>query len=293
MIYKQTKQVEFETGSFFCDPKTNQPIKAEQCIFLDIETVPGFSSYEELSESLQKRWDEKVDKWIKYSESSKAKILDAVFSQFEKQEKSYMADDILFDIYQHNMLSRPKDLYFEMAGLYPEYGKVICISIGSIKDGKFNVITFVGEEKQLLSDFLYGIMMTYKRLSMMYSDIWVVGHNVSFFDIPYITKRMNLHGLLVPHFLHKAFQQPWNKKIVDTATEWRVGNTTGDATLETIAISLKIESSKNHKVNGESMAKYYYSPESNIEEIAEYCEDDVRCQYELFTHLQNLKTVKL
>lgn len=293
MIYKQAKQIEFETGSFFCDPKTNAPIKAEQCIFLDIETVPGFSSYEELSQTLQKRWDEKVDKWIKYSESSKGKILDAVFSEFEKQEKSYMKDDILFDIYQKNMLSRPKDLYFEMAGLYPEYGKVICISIGSIKDGKFNIISFVGEEQELLSNFAYGVSMTYKRLSMSYSDVWVVGHNISFFDIPYITKRMNLHGLLVPQFLHKAFQQPWNKKVVDTATEWRVGNTTGDATLETIAISLGIDSSKNHEVNGETMARYYYSSASNIEKIAEYCEDDVRCQYELFTHLQILKTVKL
>jgi len=293
MIYKHTKQIEFETSPYFRDPKNNVPIKAEQCIFLDIETAPAYSSYEGMSKEMQARWDEKVEKWIKYSESSKSKIIDAVFKEFDNSNKNVIPDNVLYEIYRKNMETKPKDLYLESASLYPEYGKIICISIASIKDGELNTISFVGEEQKLLTDFLFGVQMTYKRLSFNYSDIWVVGHNVGFFDIPYMVKRLNINGFSIPDFLHKAFQQPWNKKIIDTATEWRVGNTTGDATLETIALSIGIPTSKDHVVNGSTMASYYYSDACDINKIVSYCEDDVRCQYELFKHLQNLKSVKI
>jgi hypothetical protein len=100
---------------------------------------------------------------------------------------------------------------------------------------------------------------------------------------------MSINGLRVPTFLHQAFQQPWNKKVIDTATEWRVGNTTGDATLETLCEVLQIPSSKHSEVTGKSLANYYYSKDFDINKVVEYCESDVKAQYLLFNHLQNLK----
>lgn len=288
MIY-QNQPLTPKTGAFFVDPKTKAKIKTEQCIFLDIETVAGFNSFEEMPEILQERWRNKVDKWVQYSESSKAKILDAVFTEFSQNANDNLFDqNLLFEIYKKYQTSSAAVQYRDVAGLYPEYGKIICISVGFIKNNELQKLSFVGNEFELLSNFSFGINKTFERISSTYSDVWIVGHNVGFFDIPYITKRMNINGMLVPTFLHQAFQQPWNKKIIDTATEWRVGNTTGDATLDTICAMLNIESPKQGVVSGSNMTQYYYSSNFDVNEVANYCEKDIDTVYKLFTYLQNL-----
>jgi len=286
------RNLNYVNAPSFLNPQTKKPIKPEQCIFLDVETVSGEKSFDDLPSDLQLRWVNKVEKWIKYSDSSKAKILDAVFQEFESQENNFDSK-LLFDIYKKYQNSNPTEQYSQIAGLYPEFDKIVCISVGYYKDNEFQKITFVGDEYSLLSNFQFGINKIYERLNNTYGDVWVVGHNVSFFDVPYITKRMAINGLLTPSFLHQPFLQPWNKKIIDTATEWRVGNTTGDATLETIMIVLNMENPKNSVVNGEKMSEYYYSDVCDINVIADYCENDVQSVKNLFVYLQNLKVCNI
>jgi len=277
-----------QQGSFFVDQKTKNPISVKNCIFLDCETVSGYEKFESMPPFLQERWRNKVDNWIQYSESSKAKILDAVFTEFENSAEKDFDQNLLYNIYKKYRTSNAELKYREVAGLYPEYGKIICISMGFVKNDVFQKVSFVGEEKHLLTNFQFGILKAYQRMQTT-GDVYVVGHNISFFDIPYITKRMNINGLLVPPFLHQAFLQPWNKKIIDTASEWRVGNTTGDATLDTICAVLGIESPKHGVVDGVNMSNYYYSEECDINEIVTYCEKDIETVFKLFTKLQTLK----
>lgn len=286
MIFKN-QQLKETVAATFVNQQNKKAISPEQCIFLDIETVSGEKSFNNLSSDLQLRWINKVEKWIKYSDSSKAKILDAVFQEFESKENNF-DPNLLFDIYKKYQNSNPIEQYNQVAGLYPEFGKIICISIGSFKNKEFQKISFVGAERDLLANFQFGINKTYERLIKEFGDVWVVGHNVSFFDIPYITKRMAINGLLIPSFLHQAFIQPWNKKIIDTANEWRVGNTTGDATMETIMVILNMKNPKNGVVSGENMTNYYYSDSFDINEVVLYCEEDVQSVKNLFVYLQNL-----
>lgn len=288
MIFQNKTSFSVNQGAFFVDQKTKTPISENNCIFLDCETVSGYKTFNDMPISLQERWRNKVDNWIQYSESSKAKILDAVFTEFENSSEKDFDQNLLYNIYKKFRVSNAELKYQEVAGLYPEYGKIICISIGFIKNGSLQKISFVGEETELLTNFQFGIFKTYQRMQSL-GDVYVVGHNVGFFDIPYITKRMNIAGLLVPPFLHQAFLQPWNKKIIDTASEWRAGNTTGDATLDTICEVLGIESPKHGIVDGSNMSKYYYSDECDINEIVSYCERDIDTVYNLFKKLQNLK----
>ncbi len=78
-------------------------IKLENILFLDIETVPQQESYNNLSDKWRKLWDQK------------AKFLSRA------QET-------------------PEELY-ERAGIYAEFGKIICISVGYIvkKGGNLNL----------------------------------------------------------------------------------------------------------------------------------------------------------
>lgn len=298
MIYKNKSVSELsnstEVRGFFVDQKKYQPIKPEECIFLDIETVANYSSYEQLSPELQKRFEIKLNRWINYDDSAKSKIIDAFFQELEKETNlmNVLDGESLLKIYKNQKAISPSKRYIEVAGLYPEYGKIICISMGFMKNGEFQTISFVGNELKLLMNFQFGITKLYERISKENDgNVWVVGHNINFFDIPFITKRMSLNGLITPYFLHQPFQQPWNKKVIDTASEWRAGNATGDATLDTIALNLGFESSKQGAVNGESMGKYYYSDKFDIKELVSYCESDVTTVYNIFNYLQNLKQV--
>ncbi|MEY3404498.1 MAG: hypothetical protein RLZZ86_4120 [Cyanobacteriota bacterium] len=296
MIYtnKKVSELKSEVGrTFFLNPKNNMPIKAEECIFLDIETVANYDDYNKLSPELQKRFELKLDRWTNYDESAKSKIIDAFFHELEKESNiTDINPETLLKIYKNQRTESPAARYREIAGLYPEYAKIICISLGFKKNGEFQTISFVGDELELLMNFQFGINKLYERISKENNgNVWVVGHNINFFDIPFITKRMSLNGLITPYFLHQPFQQPWNKKVIDTASEWRAGNATGDATLDTIALNLGFESSKQGAVNGESMGKYYYSDKFDIKELVSYCESDVTTVYNLFNYLQNLKQV--
>jgi hypothetical protein len=76
-------------------------IKVEDVLFLDIETVPAASSYELLDPVMQTLWDKK-----------------------SKQFRS--PDQTAGDVY-------------ERAGIYSEFGKIICISVGLIKERTHSV----------------------------------------------------------------------------------------------------------------------------------------------------------
>ena len=92
-------------------------INIENVLFLDIETVPMFPLFEDMSEKLQKLWDKK-------------------------------------SIYFRNEEQSAADVY-ERAGIYAEFGKIVCISVGTVyqKQGKkkFRVKSYTSdEEKKLL-----------------------------------------------------------------------------------------------------------------------------------------------
>ncbi|MEI8225673.1 MAG: 3'-5' exonuclease, partial [Bacteroidota bacterium] len=94
-------------------------VRVEDVLFLDIETVPAAASYDLLDPAMQVLWDKKS-------------------KQFRTPEQT--SGDV-----------------YERAGIYSEFGKIICISVGLIKEKNpfsFRLKSFYGnEEKKVLSDF--------------------------------------------------------------------------------------------------------------------------------------------
>ena len=66
-------------------------------LFLDIETVSVAKSYDDLGDNFQELWERKSRYWIKDEEKESA-----------------------------------ADLYKEKAGIYSEFAKIVCISVGYI-----------------------------------------------------------------------------------------------------------------------------------------------------------------
>lgn len=93
-------------------------IPIEKVLFLDIETVPKVSNFEELSDTEQKLWDKKTQR---------------------QREEEVSAEEF----------------YGERAGVMAEFGKIICISVGMFeKNETLKIKSFAGdEEKKLLEEF--------------------------------------------------------------------------------------------------------------------------------------------
>jgi ABC-type tungstate transport system permease subunit len=84
-------------------------VNIERILFVDIETVPQSAGYDSLDDSMRQLWDKKANTIARYDNSGAN--------------------------------STPADLY-ERAGIYAEFGKVVCVSAAFIRDGKLYVKSY-------------------------------------------------------------------------------------------------------------------------------------------------------
>ena len=226
-------------------------IKVEDVLFLDIETVPAASSYEQLEPVMQILWDKK-----------------------SKQFRS--PDQTAGDVY-------------ERAGIYSEFGKIICISVGLIKEKNpfiFRLKSFYGnEEKSLLSDF--SVMLS--KFSKTNKEVLLCAHNGKEFDYPYISRRMIINGLIIPEILDNAGKKPWEIKLLDTMDLWKFGDYKNYTSLDLLTSILGIPTPKDD-IDGSMVAGIYYG-ENDIERIVRYCEKDVLAIAQVLLRFMNLPEI--
>jgi 3'-5' exonuclease len=223
-------------------------IKVEDVLFLDIETVPGTSSYNLLDPLMQVLWDKK-----------------------SKQFRS--AEQTSGDVY-------------ERAGIYSEFGKIICISVGMIKEKNpfhFRLKSFYGDdEKSLLSDF--SAMLS--KFSKTNKEALLCAHNGKEFDYPYIARRMIINGLIIPDILDNAGKKPWEIKLLDTMDLWKFGDYKNYTSLDLLTSILGIPSPKDD-IDGSMVAGVYYG-EKDLERIVRYCEKDVLAIAQVLLRFMNM-----
>ncbi len=210
-------------------------IRIEDVMFIDIETVPASSSYSLMTASLQALWDKKS-------------------KQFRTAEQT--AEDV-----------------YERAGIYSEFGKIICISAGVVsKRDPFSLKlkSFYGsDEKSLLSDFS-GMV---EKFSLMHKEALLCAHNGKEFDYPYIARRMVINGMIIPVILDNSGKKPWDIKLLDTMDIWKFGDYKNYTSLELLTNILGIPTPKDD-IDGSQVARVFYE-EDDVERIVRYCEKDV------------------
>ena len=226
-------------------------IRIENILFLDIETVPAFSEYSELPKHLQKLWD------------LKARSLSRYYMRFEKD-----ADD-----YENKT---PEDLY-ERAGIYAEFGKIICISAGYIKAGhEFRTTSFYGDdEKELLSRFVQLLNDYYNKPQHL-----LCAHNGKEFDFPYLARRILINGLKLPEILNIGGKKPWEIAHLDTMELWKFGDYKKYTSLNLLAAIFDIPTPKDD-IEGSDVARVYWK-EKGLDRIVNYCRKDVITVAKLF-----------
>ncbi|MBW6489591.1 MAG: 3'-5' exonuclease [Lentimicrobium sp.] len=211
-------------------------VKTEKVLFLDIETVPQYPSYSDMPENFRKFWDLKAPK-IRNEEEKKADI-------------------------------KPAELYSK-AGIYAEFGKIICISIGFIYNNKLRIKSFADDdEAKLLSDF--GLML---EKSFNKPEILLCAHNGKEFDFPYISRRMLINGIKLPTILDLAGKKPWESPFLDTMELWKFGDFKNYTSLALLSAIFNIPTPKDD-IDGSQVGKVYWV-DKDLARITIYCQKDV------------------
>jgi uncharacterized protein YprB with RNaseH-like and TPR domain len=180
----------------------------------------------------------------------------------------------LFDLktaYQRKDDYTPEEFY-DRAGIWAEFGKIICISVGYfvLKNDirNFRVTSFFGEEKKILQDFSDLINQHFSQASHV-----LCGHNAKEFDIPFIARRMIIHGMPLPDKINLFGKKPWEVPHLDTMELWRFGDYKNFTSLRLLTNVLNIPSPKDD-IDG-SEVNYVYWVENDMDRIVTYCEKDV------------------
>jgi hypothetical protein len=266
-------------------------------LFLDIETTSQKENFSELTERQQeiffKRFKKDFEPRIntKYLEFLNNKSLKKEVLATEevteggkkkKSTKKVSIQDLTpEEIMKGIKLEVGNELYNIKAPIFPEFGRILCISAGVIWKNEaedfynIKIITFSNEdEKILLSDFInhekLGAILDKKA-----KESWAFcAHNGKIFDFPFIAKRLIINGFKLPYALDYAHMKPWEQThIIDTKETWSFGIWDASVSLDSLSDIFGTASSKDD-IDG-SQVKDIFWKEKDLPRIAIYCEKDV------------------
>jgi len=226
-------------------------------LFIDIETVPVVPDMSLMKDELQEQWIRKA--------------------AFLKRPAPENPD--------------PASLFSEKAGIFSEFGKVVCIGIGCLvqKEKEWQIIlkSIEGDEENVL---LKNFSDALKRFTDRFPDLRFCGHNIKEFDIPYLCRRMVIHGLPLPETMQLSGRKPWENNHLDTLELWRFGDFKHFTSLSLLAAVLGIPSPKDD-MDGSMVAEVYWK-ERDLPRIAHYCLQDVLTACRVFLRLKGYSDVQ-
>ena len=198
---------------------------------LDIETVPQYSTYTDVPDNLKILWDKKT---------------------------------------LYNRKEETAENFYKSAGIWAEFGKIICISVGIFTGGKntgLRIKSFAGDdEREVLISFS-------KMLKGQPNTLVLCAHNGKEFDFPYLCRRMLIHGLMLPSQLEIAGKKPWEINHLDTMELWKFGDYKSYTSLNLLTTIFNIPTPKDD-IDGSMVGDVYWK-DNQLERICTYCQKDV------------------
>ncbi len=203
-------------------------------LFLDIETVPQEENWGKVSKEIQELFEKKT--------------------QYQRKDE-FTAEQ-----------------FYDRAGIWAEFGKIICISVGYFIDvgnnRQLRLTSFYGDdEPKLLTDFKVLLDKHFSKKPNI-----LCGHNGKEFDFPFIARRMIINQIELPKKLNLFGKKPWEVPHLDTLELWKFGDYKHYTSLKLLTGILGIPSPKDD-IDGSEVASVYYK-EKNLERIVTYCEKD-------------------
>ena len=216
-------------------------------LFLDIETVSQYPSYDALPDGWKELWTRKAEQLLRNKEDQ-----------------------------------TPETIYGRSA-IYAEFGKIVCISCGIISGSgdskKLLIKSFAGTDE---IEILKGFCDMITKWSVD-TTRYLCGHNGKEFDFPYLCRRMVINDVCIPSVLSISGKKPWEVNHLDTMELWKFGDYKSYTSLNLLAHVLGIPTPKDD-IDG-SMVGHIYWNSQDIKRIAEYCQKDVITLTQIYLRL--------
>ncbi|WP_423148299.1 3'-5' exonuclease [Rubrolithibacter danxiaensis] len=216
---------------------------------IDIETVPQYADYNEVPQIFKELWDQKTQHQRKEGESAEG--------------------------------------YYCKAGIWAEFGKIVCISVGVFDTANPNtglrVKSFAGnDECEILKGFI-------TLLDKQPSSLILCAHNGKEFDFPYLSRRTLINELCLPAQLRISGKKPWEVNHLDTMELWKFGDHKNYTSLNLLAAVFDIPTPKDD-ISGADVHKVYWQ-NNDLDRIKTYCQKDVITTARLLLKFKGLPTI--
>jgi predicted PolB exonuclease-like 3'-5' exonuclease len=224
-------------------------------LFLDIETVPQYADYNSLPGDWKDLWDTKATALLRYHEQE------------------------------------TKETIYHRAGIYAEFGKIVCISCGFIfgNSGEKKIIikSFCGENENLL---LVEFCDMLNKWIANDEQKFLCAHNGKEFDFPYLCRRLIINSLPIPSILNTSGKKPWEVCHLDTLELWKFGDFKSFTSLNLLAHTLGIPTPKDD-IDGSMVWSVYWN-DRDLQRIVNYCQKDVVTVAQIFLKLNCVSAIK-
>lgn len=214
----------------------------QQVLILDIETAPQYGAFDDVPEHFQELWEQKT--------------------QYQRRDGETPAE------------------YYPRAGIWAEFGKIICISVGIFNGQQFRVKSFCDDDEcKILSDFI-------ALLDKQPPNLTLCAHNGKEFDFPYLCRRTLINALCIPKQLKISGKKPWEVNHLDTMDLWKFGDYKNYTSLNLLAAVFNIPTPKDD-ISG-SDVHWVYWKEHDLGRIRTYCQKDVITTAQLLLRFKGL-----
>jgi 3'-5' exonuclease len=222
-------------------------------LFLDIETVPQYDTFQKLPDEGKELWNRKAEFLIK------------------------------------DKFAETAETVYHRAGIYAEFGKIICISCGVISETgaekKLILKSFWGDEEKILLQQFCEMLAKWTPGPPKY----LCAHNGKEFDFPYLCRKLIIQGLTVPPILQLSGKRPWEIPHLDTMELWKFGEYKNYASLSLLAYTLGISTPKDD-IDGSMVADVYWK-QKDLPRIVTYCQKDVITVAQVYLRLSGETTI--
>lgn len=221
-------------------------INLQNLLILDIETVSQYPEFSLVPDNLKLLWDKKTLLQRKNDETAKE--------------------------------------FYGKAGIWAEFGKIVCISVGIFTaNNQLKIKSFYDENEHIILQHFINL------LNNKSSQLILCAHNGKEFDFPYLCRRILINGLTIPKQLNISGKKPWEIRHLDTLELWKFGDYKNYTSLELLAAIFDIPTPKDD-IDGGSVSDIYWK-DKNLIRISNYCQKDVITTAKLIQKFKGLPMV--
>jgi hypothetical protein len=279
-------------------------------LFIDIETTSQKETFSELTKHQQDLFKNRFKKDIEMQIQNKLSVLKVFDSEnvndseetkkATKKKKNILTPEKIIENVKNDIA---QELYDTKGPIHCEWNKILCISCGVLwknneNDSFYNIkiLSFYGEdEKKLLLDFVnhpkLGPILNKipGKFDKNREDFWaLVGHNISVFDLPVISKRMIINEIKPPKMFDVSHLKSWdlNDVIIDTKSVWSYNVFDNSTSLDLLCEIFNVPSSKD-EISGADVKNVFYK-EKDLNKIVKYCEKDVVALAQVYLKMKSM-----